>query len=47
MRTAEPMTETEHIHRISENLMNHLAKGQGMGHAGGAGCSAKSGGRAG
>ncbi|MDQ0663197.1 hypothetical protein QFZ35_001695 [Arthrobacter ulcerisalmonis] len=28
MRTAEPMTETEHVHRLSENLLNQLAKGK-------------------
>jgi hypothetical protein len=28
MRTAEPMTETEQVHRLSENLMTHLAKGR-------------------
>jgi hypothetical protein len=28
MRTAEPVTETEQVHRLSENLMTHLAKGR-------------------
>lgn len=28
MRTAEPLTETEHAHRLSENLMNQLARGR-------------------
>jgi hypothetical protein len=28
MRTAERMTETEQVHRLSENLMTHLAKGR-------------------
>jgi hypothetical protein len=28
MRTAEPLTETEHAHRLSENLINQLAKGR-------------------
>lgn len=28
MRTAEPTTETEQVHRLSENLMTHLAKGK-------------------
>ncbi|MET4147192.1 hypothetical protein [Arthrobacter sp. UYCo732] len=28
MRTAEPMTETEQVHRPSENVMAHLAKGR-------------------
>jgi hypothetical protein len=28
MRTAERMTETEQIHRLSENLMTHWAKGR-------------------
>ncbi|MBT2551024.1 hypothetical protein, partial [Arthrobacter sp. ISL-65] len=28
MRRAEPMTETEQAHRLSENLMTHLAKGR-------------------
>lgn len=28
MRTAPPMTETEQVHRLSENLMSHLAKGK-------------------
>jgi hypothetical protein len=28
MRTAEPMPETEQVHRLSENLMTHLAKGR-------------------
>lgn len=28
MRTAHPMTETEQVHRLSENLMTHLAKGR-------------------
>lgn len=27
MRTAEPMTETERLHRLSENLMSQLARG--------------------
>jgi hypothetical protein len=28
MRTAERMTETEHVHSLSENLMAHWAKGR-------------------
>ena len=28
MRTAEPMTETERIHRLSENLLSQLARGR-------------------
>jgi len=28
MRTAHPLTETEQVHRLSENLMTHLAKGR-------------------
>jgi hypothetical protein len=28
MRTAERMTETEQVHRLSENLMTHLDKGR-------------------
>ncbi|WP_104044055.1 hypothetical protein [Arthrobacter sp. ZGTC412] len=28
MRTAEHVTETEQVHRLSENLMSHLAKGR-------------------
>lgn len=28
MRTAESLTETEQLHRLSENLMTHLAKGR-------------------
>ncbi|MDT0170975.1 hypothetical protein [Pseudarthrobacter sp. BRE9] len=28
MRTAEPMTETERIHRLSENLMSQLSRGR-------------------
>lgn len=28
MRTAEPMTETEQVHRLAENLITHLAKGR-------------------
>ncbi|WP_258805766.1 hypothetical protein [Pseudarthrobacter sp. NS4] len=28
MRTAKAMTETEQVHRLSENLMTHLAKGR-------------------
>lgn len=28
MRTAEPMTETEQVHHLSENLMAHLVKGR-------------------
>lgn len=28
MRTAEHLTETEHAHRLSENLMSQLAKGR-------------------
>lgn len=28
MRTAEPLTETEHAHRLSENLLNQLSKGR-------------------
>ncbi|MGN7147472.1 hypothetical protein ACTHQ6_00575 [Arthrobacter sp. SAFR-179] len=28
MRTAEPLTETEHAHRLSENLINQLARGR-------------------
>jgi hypothetical protein len=28
MRTAQQTTETEQVHRLSENLMNHLAKGR-------------------
>ncbi|KRE91831.1 hypothetical protein [Arthrobacter sp. Soil764] len=28
MRTAEPLTETEHAHRLSENLMHQLARGR-------------------
>jgi hypothetical protein len=28
MRTAEPITETEQVQRLSENLMHHLAKGR-------------------
>ncbi|KNH23199.1 hypothetical protein ACU18_00140 [Arthrobacter sp. ZBG10] len=28
MRTAEPLTETEQLHRLLENLMTHLAKGR-------------------
>jgi len=28
MRTAEPMTETERIHRLSENLLTQLSRGR-------------------
>jgi hypothetical protein len=28
MRTAKAMTETEQVHHLSENLINHLAKGR-------------------
>ncbi|WP_142059523.1 hypothetical protein [Pseudarthrobacter sp. B4EP4b] len=28
MRTAEPMAETEQVHRLSENLMSQLARGR-------------------
>ncbi|WP_208786580.1 hypothetical protein [[Micrococcus luteus] ATCC 49442] len=28
MRMATPKTETEQVHHLSENLMNHLAKGR-------------------
>ncbi len=28
MRTAEPMTETERIHRLSENLLTQLSRGK-------------------
>ena len=28
MRTAEPLTETEHAHRLSENLLNQLSRGR-------------------
>ena len=28
MRTAERMTETEQVHRLSENLISHLTKGR-------------------
>jgi hypothetical protein len=28
MRTAERITETDQVHRLSENLINHLAKGR-------------------
>lgn len=28
MRTAEHLIETEHAHRLSENLMSHLARGR-------------------
>ncbi|WP_457950050.1 hypothetical protein ACTAQI_05345 [Pseudarthrobacter sp. alpha12b] len=28
MRTAEPLTESEQLHRLSENLLSHLARGR-------------------
>ena len=28
MRTAEPLTESDQVHRLSENLMSHLARGR-------------------
>ncbi len=28
MRTAKPMTEAEQVHRLSENLITHVAKGK-------------------